>query len=553
MNRFFLKSVFVILVFFLSNTLLFPQNSKRGNVWKFGFFSGLDFNSGTFPPNPISSAMSTSEGSASIANTSGQLLFYTDGLFVWDRNNNLMPNANGSTWNTSLSGDGSSTQSALITTFPCDTNKYYIFTTDGITCGTFGPNGQFDGLYYTVINMTLNGGMGDIDLAYLATQPGYAAGENKIKLVKDVQEKLTAAIHSNGIDYWIVVQLTDGSIYSYLVNCDGVETTPAISNQGSTIASVQGYIRASNDGKCIVVTNIDNTYVFDYDNNTGIASFDEAISTNGSFIPWDIAFSPNDSIFYLSGWISDEIRKYKRYVPNIASSEVIDNLSSFSSVHRIGPDGKLYIGTNGSLSVYNQPNNFTSPGFQANAVPITGSMQYGFPNFFTSYYSEKTVKLTQSDTTICEETPIYLGKFAEIGCNPTFIWSPTDGLDDATSYNPAAMPYQTTTYKVTATNSCTSYTDSITITVCDELAFIIPNVFTPNKDNINDEWTISSKQELNCTIYNRWGNLVHEQTGNKINWNGNESADGTYFYVLKTSAKLNSPAKEYKGYITLIR
>ena len=66
--------------------------------------------------------INSGEGSSSISDSNGQLLFYTDGVTVWDKNNAVMQNGTG------LMGNGSSTQSALIV--PCTCDKYFIFTTD---------------------------------------------------------------------------------------------------------------------------------------------------------------------------------------------------------------------------------------------------------------------------------------------------------------------------------------------------------------------------------------------------------------------------------------
>lgn len=82
----------------------------------------------------------------------------------------------------------------------------------------------------------------------------------------------------------------------------------------------------------------------------------------------------------------------------------------------------------------------------------------------------------------------------------------------------------------------------------------IPNIFTPNGDNVNEVWqftlpTGSEFQELN--IYNRWGNEIFKNQ-NKIEWNGGNSNDGTYFYIVKyTNQKGEVELK--KGLVNLTR
>jgi gliding motility-associated-like protein len=80
-----------------------------------------------------------------------------------------------------------------------------------------------------------------------------------------------------------------------------------------------------------------------------------------------------------------------------------------------------------------------------------------------------------------------------------------------------------------------------------------PNVFTPNGDNMNDEFTIEIPKKVEkcaeLTIYNRWGQIIYFSTGNNLKWDGknsvgSESPTGTYFYTLtikdeKFDGKLN--------------
>ena len=96
------KSVIFLLV--LIPILAFSQ--KEAAFWYFGNFAGLDFNSG----NPVSTTGSliSFEGSATMSNCDGNLLFYSDGVTVWDNTHNVMTNGTG------LLGNPSSTQSAII-------------------------------------------------------------------------------------------------------------------------------------------------------------------------------------------------------------------------------------------------------------------------------------------------------------------------------------------------------------------------------------------------------------------------------------------------------
>lgn len=85
-------------------------------------------------------------------------------------------------------------------------------------------------------------------------------------------------------------------------------------------------------------------------------------------------------------------------------------------------------------------------------------------------------------------------------------------------------------------------------------SLIIANVFTPNMDGINDIWIcdFSGFENVNCLIYNRWGNVIFQSNKQIIQWDGrttsgNECNDGIYFYCIETETE------KYKGHIQLIR
>lgn len=98
------------------------------------------------------------------------------------------------------------------------------------------------------------------------------------------------------------------------------------------------------------------------------------------------------------------------------------------------------------------------------------------------------------------------------------------------------------------------FIDDVSIKEIEPLAPILPNVFTPNYDLVNDVWEcdFSAFENVNCFIYNRWGNLIFQSSKQMIQWNGrttsgNNCEDGVYFYCIETETE------KYKGHIQLIR
>jgi gliding motility-associated-like protein/uncharacterized repeat protein (TIGR01451 family) len=84
---------------------------------------------------------------------------------------------------------------------------------------------------------------------------------------------------------------------------------------------------------------------------------------------------------------------------------------------------------------------------------------------------------------------------------------------------------------------------------------IIPNVFTPNNDGLNDTFEIPGLQmyETNeLTIVNRWGGTVYDKKGYKNDWDGSGLNEGTYYYLLKIKTDDNK-WEVYKGYVTILR
>ncbi|WP_307530168.1 PKD-like domain-containing protein [Pedobacter sp. W3I1] len=95
--------------------------------------------------------------------------------------------------------------------------------------------------------------------------------------------------------------------------------------------------------------------------------------------------------------------------------------------------------------------------------------------------------------------------------------------------------------------------DAATITGDD---LLIPNLFTPNGDGINDTFEINGLAEFaenEITIVNRWGNEVFRAKGYQNNWTGEGLNEGTYYYLLRARKGGNNEWKVFKGYITLIR
>jgi gliding motility-associated-like protein len=143
----------------------------------------------------------------------------------------------------------------------------------------------------------------------------------------------------------------------------------------------------------------------------------------------------------------------------------------------------------------------------------------------------------------------------------TFAWSIVQGnfldsLHNSNSQNASvfATTESTNIYAVTVTDLCGNMaSDTVIYDVTNNCELIIPNVFTPNGDGINDEFKVvgNGLSSYSITIFNRWGTKVFESTDVTEGWDGGGSNDGTYFYILKAKTK-NDKEFDNQGYIQLL-
>jgi gliding motility-associated-like protein len=105
-------------------------------------------------------------------------------------------------------------------------------------------------------------------------------------------------------------------------------------------------------------------------------------------------------------------------------------------------------------------------------------------------------------------------------------------------------------------NGCT-YSETILLGEDGESFVHVPNVFSPNDDNANDTWFVSTGcvQNLNCLILNRWGNLIYEFNSPNGLWDGKSNGDkvtsGVYFYKLEIEFT-NGEKQSLHGNITVL-
>ena len=325
------------------------------DFWYFGRQAGLSFASGA-PTSLLDGAMTTYEGCATATTKRGELLFYTDGQTVWNRQHQPMPNGK------RLMGSGSSTQSALVVPDPGSGNIFYVFTV--------APQGGADGLRYSVVDMTRDNGLGDVPRANLL-------------LVTPVAEKLAAVRHPNGRDVWVVAHRWNSNAFvAYLVTADGVAAKPVMSNVGSLNAgpgrNAIGALKFSPDGTRLAAAiwrETNRFEVYDFNRTTG------QVSNVRSFGPYPeaygVEFSPDGRLLYgtcngFTGTAQAQAKASETQVWQFNLATKAATQVGHSSNHKIGelqrgPDGKIYVARedNSFLGVIGSPN---TPGLACSYV-----------------------------------------------------------------------------------------------------------------------------------------------------------------------------------------
>jgi gliding motility-associated-like protein len=342
-----IKFRIILLVSFLfCFGLLYSQ--KQNNQWRFGFGGALDFN--TLPPSFVNGCViAATEGSASVADRiTGALLFYTDGVTVWNANNQIMPNGTGLLGGVTLS----STTAAVIVPKPGSSNLYYIITVDEFTSN--------NGVRYSVVDMTLNGGLGDI-----------VAGQKNIFLFQTNEERLEVVPASDGQSYWLLTHNnTNSSFYSFRINNAGIQNTPVVSTVGSAFQINQGHIKINKQFNKVAMGISDDSDIelFDFDNATGVLSNPITLNFNLLSNAYGIEFSPDGELLYFSDFYSifqlDLTQTTALAIQNSAYQ-----VATVGGVLQLGIDEKIYVASNFTIDAINCPNKLGAAcGYQTNVI-----------------------------------------------------------------------------------------------------------------------------------------------------------------------------------------
>lgn len=405
-----LKAATVALAMFAMPLTAAAQQSS--NFWYFGENAGLDFNSGS-PVAVTNGQVSTSEGCASVSDASGSLLFYTDGITVYNSNHQVMANGVG------LLGQPGATHSAVALKKIGSVSEYYIFTIDFTS--------DSDGIRYSIVDMSLNGGLG-------------AVTTKNTVIEADIRtERIALAPHSNGTDFWLLSARGDGTQLAFLINAAGIAATP-VTSAGTSFDNPFlpfqdiGYMRVSPDADTVVSAGGLSGFfdIFSFNASTGALTKRATINVPNAENspdrerPYGVEFSPNSDLVYVTSLrYNAKITQYDLTVTDsqiessgvILTSHTTDTPTSTRGrmgALSLGPDAKIYVSIEGetSLSVIDSPNvKGLGAGFVFNAVSLDGRRaRLGLPNFATSFAPPVVViEQPADDSATTDQTPTVSG------------------------------------------------------------------------------------------------------------------------------------------------
>jgi len=471
------KYVALCLLFVVPSSVVRAQYEAAH--WAFGTYVGLDFTCAN--TRLAISPFFGLEGGSTMSTPDGKLLFITNGDQVWNKDFRIMPN--GSDLGAQCLGFGdnpSSTQSALIVPHPGNSNQYYIFSTD---CA---EDYFADGLRYSIVDMSLNNGLGDVIL-------------KKQLLRAPVAEKMAAVFQPNGKDVWLVAHgIQNNEFYTYSITSTGLNPIPIVSATGQVHTGGRGYLKFSPNGERLVANsfeigyyNTDGLYpeLFKFDKNTGKVTSDFVITSSLRGM-YGASFSPNSNVLYIScAWLCIE-QNIVQYDLSLGTPELImakkNTMSVWAEVGalQLGIDGKLYFqlyNGDGGLGVFTNPNGIgAASGMIRDYIkyPCPMGQGYGLPNYIESYFKTPLVRsgtcpalpvsffksVDFTAKSVCENLTVefaiqadYLqfdhahGDYFGWGGTPSYAWDfenqgyfVNPGTDPITHYYPAPGKYTVT-------------------------------------------------------------------------------------------------------------
>jgi PKD repeat protein len=448
-----MKNKILILLFTFS--AIYCNGQREAANWYFGNKAAITFN--THPVSVLNDNKYISPvGSVTMSDFDGNLLFYSNGQTVWNKNHQVMKNGAG------LKTHFASNFNVLSIPYPGNKYKFYIFTLKAVSSTNITSE-----LYYSVIDISNENGNGEVIV-------------KNVLLIDSLDGTMAAVRHSNSKSIWLILHdATKTVYYSYLIENTGINKTPVETNIGNVVSPNARVLNASPNGKKIIHISYTNNpmsntiQLYDFNNNSGKLSDIIVFPTVRSKYYFDCEFSPNCSKLYLSvqdNNVPSNINPYSiiQYDLNAGSKNAIINsektiaqpknglIQLKAEGMQVGMDWKLYISLRNYeyLGVINYPDSaglscfYNNQGLKINPGICTS----GLPNFLQSYFFIPDFEAI--GTCFGDSTEFYLTDTSGVDSvfwdfndatsgihNSSKLWKPKHLFSDTGLFNISAIVY----------------------------------------------------------------------------------------------------------------
>ncbi|MBU3741605.1 MAG: PKD domain-containing protein [Candidatus Kapabacteria bacterium] len=363
--------------------------------WYFGNRAGITFRNGQ--AEVLSDGMmSTPKGCASQSDrATGELLFYTDGITIWNRLHEVMPNGTG------LHGDATTSQGVIIVPMPGSQYVYYVFNAAPVSAPSL--DGRCLCLTYSIVDMRRENGFGDVV-------------QKNIVVVDDITEHITATSRCDDGTFWIVVRSRSSRHFlSFHLSDAGLVTTPVVSDASNPQLVIRsgGQMHISPNGRRLVITSVSgNSQLYNFSPSSGkVTSGINLFPDDVQGVHYGAAFSADNKYVYIAvsnrSRIPNELFRFRTDMPSAAATVTSRQFvrGGFGLVPtplplQLAPDSAIYIGRPGEpiLSSITRASNVNLDSIRIidTAIVLTGRSQSGLPNVIGSSL------FTQKGTPACD-------------------------------------------------------------------------------------------------------------------------------------------------------
>jgi gliding motility-associated-like protein len=420
------------LLFFVCLAPLIGFAQQERNHWFMGTYVGMKFTGGKMSVIPVNTTPSYAPyASTSYSNpATGDLMFYTNGSYVYNRQHKQMPNG-------FYINEETFSIHTVIVPDPANPGLFYIISSAS----------SESKLYYATVDVRLQGGLGDV-----------VSKAHLLDSSADLPFCIVKQLYDEG--YWLITHTTHSNEFkSYRIGKDGLDPVPVISYAGTASTDDPRYTY----GKMISNSKGDR-FVFSHGllNWTDVRAvceeflFDKACGTvkfNQSFYAYPIqavesfsypAYSGDDSKLYVS-WIYDSgqsiLLQYNldETLPGSNPTILSKGQNYINGDMQLAPDGKIYAASSensavtSKISVIENPNMAgVACGFKDKAISLSANTTLYYTEHFPQFIMDISKQQTGYEKPVlvfenlCEGQPVSFDLKSPFQAD-SFHWNLGDG------------------------------------------------------------------------------------------------------------------------------